>query len=156
MVFRPDYRGHGFSEGAARGAYGFPDYTVDVLNGLAAVKQHPDVDPNRIGMWGHSMGGGITLRVLAVMPEQIGAAVLYGSMSGDEAKNYGRSRGWTNNSRGRFELDAPPDTLRAISPIMRCKPGSSNRSAVPWNASFITLVRPGRSRPGTQPQRLIT
>ena len=45
------------------------------------------------------------------------AAVLYGSMSGDEAKNYGRIRDWTNNMRGRFEMDAPPETLRAISPI---------------------------------------
>ncbi len=76
VVFRPDYRGHGFSEGAARGAYGFPDYTVDVLNGLAAVKQHPDVDPNRIGMWGHSMGGYITLRSLLV-DEDIKAGVIW-------------------------------------------------------------------------------
>ena len=76
IVFRPDYRGHGFSEGEARGAYGFPDYTVDVLNGLAAVKQHPDVDPNRIGMWGHSMGGYITLRALLV-DEQIKAGVIW-------------------------------------------------------------------------------
>jgi fermentation-respiration switch protein FrsA (DUF1100 family) len=64
IVFRPDYRGHGASEGTARGAYGFPDYTIDVLNALSAVKQHPDVDPARIGMWGHSMGGYITLRAM--------------------------------------------------------------------------------------------
>ena len=30
VVFRPDYRGHASSEGTARGAYGFPDYTIDV------------------------------------------------------------------------------------------------------------------------------
>ncbi len=76
VVFRPDYRGHGFSEGEARGAYGFPDYTVDVLNGLAAVKQHPDVDADRIGMWGHSMGGYITLRSLLV-DEDIKAGVIW-------------------------------------------------------------------------------
>jgi len=62
MVLRPDYRGHGFSEGEARGSYSTPDYTIDVLNAVASVKQHPQADPERMGMWGHSMGGHITLR----------------------------------------------------------------------------------------------
>jgi len=62
IVFRSDYRGHGNSEGEAGGAYSRPDYTVDVLNAVASMKKHPDADPNRIGMWGHSMGGYITLR----------------------------------------------------------------------------------------------
>ena len=66
IVFRPDYRGHGESEGEARGAYGSPDYVVDVLNAVAALKRHPDADPNRIGMWGHSMGGYITLRSMVI------------------------------------------------------------------------------------------
>ncbi len=66
MVLKPDYRGHGDSEGEANGGYGSPDYTVDVLNGLAAVRRHPDADPERIGMWGHSMGGYITLRAMVV------------------------------------------------------------------------------------------
>jgi uncharacterized protein len=64
VVFRPDYRGHGFSEGEARGAYSTPDYTIDVLNALASVKQLDYVDADRIGMWGHSMGGYITLRAM--------------------------------------------------------------------------------------------
>lgn len=34
IVFRSDYRGNDQSEGEARGAYGAPDYTVDVLNAL--------------------------------------------------------------------------------------------------------------------------
>ncbi|MFN8469269.1 MAG: alpha/beta fold hydrolase [Caldilineaceae bacterium] len=76
VVFRPDYRGHGFSEGEARGAYGNPDYTVDVLNGLASVKRLDYVDPNRIGMWGHSMGGYITLRAMVTDPS-IKAGVIW-------------------------------------------------------------------------------
>ena len=56
IVLRPDYRGHGNSEGVARGAYGSPDYVVDVLNAVSAIKQYADIDPARIGMWGHSMG----------------------------------------------------------------------------------------------------
>lgn len=66
IVFRPDYRGHANSEGLARGAYGRPDYVIDVLNAVAALKAYPDADPNRIGMWGHSMGGYITLRAMVV------------------------------------------------------------------------------------------
>ncbi len=64
IVLRPDYRGHGASEGEPRGAYGDPGYTIDVLNAVASIKQYPAADPNRIGMWGHSMGGYITLRAM--------------------------------------------------------------------------------------------
>ena len=66
IVFRSDYRGHDQSEGIARGAYGYPDYTVDVLNAVASMKTYADADPDRIGMWGHSMGGYITLRAMVI------------------------------------------------------------------------------------------
>ena len=79
IVFRSDYRGHGNSEGDARGAYGSPDYTVDVLNAVASMKRYPDADPNRIGMWGHSMGGYITLRSM-VITKDIKAGVIWGGV----------------------------------------------------------------------------
>jgi len=79
IVFRSDYRGHGNSEGEAWGAYGSPDYTVDVLNAVASVKRYPDADPNRIGMWGHSMGGYITLRSM-VISHDIKAGVIWGGV----------------------------------------------------------------------------
>ena len=66
IVLRSDYRGHDRSEGEARGAYSNPDYTVDVLNAVASMKKYPDADPKRIGMWGHSMGGYITLRSMVI------------------------------------------------------------------------------------------
>ena len=66
IVLRSDYRGHDRSEGEAGGAYSRPDYTVDVLNAVASMKRYPDSDPNRIGMWGHSMGGYITLRSMVI------------------------------------------------------------------------------------------
>ena len=79
IVFRSDYRGHGNSQGEARGAYGSPDYTVDVLNAVASVKRYPDSDPDRIGMWGHSMGGYITLRSM-VITQDIKAGVVWGGV----------------------------------------------------------------------------
>jgi uncharacterized protein len=66
VVFRIDYRGHDQSEGAATGAYGHPGYLIDVMNAVASLKQFPEVNPEKIGMWGHSMGGYLTLRAMVI------------------------------------------------------------------------------------------
>lgn len=76
IVFRIDYRGHDQSEGDARGAYGDPGYTVDVLNAVASLKQFPLANPEKIGMWGHSMGGYLTLRSM-VISKDIKAGVIW-------------------------------------------------------------------------------
>ncbi len=76
IVFRPDYRGHGSSEGMPTGGYGSPDYTVDVLNAVSSLKRYPGADAERIGMWGHSMGGHITLRSM-VTTGDIRAGVIW-------------------------------------------------------------------------------
>jgi dipeptidyl aminopeptidase/acylaminoacyl peptidase len=76
IVLRPDMRGHGNSEGKALGSYGDPGYTIDVLNALAAIKAYPDADANRIGMWGHSMGGFIVARAM-VVSNDIKAGVIW-------------------------------------------------------------------------------
>lgn len=69
IIFRSDYRGHDQSEGQATGAYSNPGYLADVLNAVASLKQFPDADPQRIGMWGHSMGGYLTLRSMVIDPD---------------------------------------------------------------------------------------
>ena len=79
IVFRSDYRGHDQSEGDARGAYGDPGYVDDVLNAVASVKRLPEADPDRIGMWGHSLGGYITLRAMVISPD-IKAGVIWGGV----------------------------------------------------------------------------
>jgi uncharacterized protein len=66
ITYKSDYRGHGSSEGPADGGYGSPDYTVDVLNATASLRRYPGADAQRIGMWGHSMGGQATLRAMVV------------------------------------------------------------------------------------------
>jgi len=76
ITFKSDYRGHGSSEGRATGGYGNVDYTIDVLNVLASLKRLKDADPNRIGMWGHSMGGSVTLRAM-VASKDIKAGVIW-------------------------------------------------------------------------------
>jgi dipeptidyl aminopeptidase/acylaminoacyl peptidase len=76
IVFRIDYRGNDRSEGVASGAYSSPGYTIDVLNAVAALKRFPQADQNRIGMWGHSMGGFLTLRAMVISPD-IKAGVIW-------------------------------------------------------------------------------
>ncbi|MEZ4709380.1 MAG: alpha/beta fold hydrolase [Caldilineaceae bacterium] len=79
IVLKSDYRGHGFSEGDATGGYATPAYTDDVLNAVSSIKRYPAADPNRIGMWGHSMGGQITLRAM-VVTKDIKAGVIWGGV----------------------------------------------------------------------------
>src|SRR5690349_16712379 len=76
IVFRSDYRGHDQSEGVARGAYGSPDYVVDVLNAVASMRLYQDADRNGIGMWGISMGGSFTWRSM-VISDDIKAGVIW-------------------------------------------------------------------------------
>jgi len=76
IVFKSDYRGHDRSEGTAGASYSQDNYTIDVLNAVASIKRYPDADPNRIGMWGHSMGGFVTLRSM-VISRDIKAGVIW-------------------------------------------------------------------------------
>lgn len=82
VVFRIDYRGHDHSEGDPQGAYGDPGYEVDVLNAVASLKRFPQVNPERIGMWGHSMGGYLTLRAM-VISKDVKAGVIWAGVVSD-------------------------------------------------------------------------
>lgn len=88
LVLHTSYRNHrGSDTGPERFRVG---YAIDVLNLIELTKQLPEANVNAMGMWGHSMGGGITLRVLTVT-DDIKAALVYGSMSSDEVETVQRS-----------------------------------------------------------------
>ena len=91
IVVRSDYRGHDKSEGDAAGGYGTPAYTVDVLNAVSSVAQFAETDVNRIGMWGHSMGGHITLRSM-VIDKRIKAGVIWAGVVASYADMLNRWR----------------------------------------------------------------
>ncbi|OGC68363.1 hypothetical protein A2364_02895 [candidate division WWE3 bacterium RIFOXYB1_FULL_43_12] len=76
VVFKIDLRGHGESEGIPTGSYFSPGYTIDALYALKALQTRSDVNPKRIGMWGHSMGGNVVLRSMLVS-EGIKAGVIW-------------------------------------------------------------------------------
>ncbi len=77
VVMKIDLRGHGESEGDPSGAYYSSDYIIDTLNAYAALQQSDFVNPNSIGLWGHSMAGNVVMRALAAQPT-IPAAVIWG------------------------------------------------------------------------------
>jgi dipeptidyl aminopeptidase/acylaminoacyl peptidase len=94
---------------------------VDVLNLIALVQSQSGADgqlrtarADRIGLWGHSMGGGISTRVLTVT-DDVQAAVLYAPMSGDKLKNYQAIYEWSGQTRGLEELNIPAEALNRIS-----------------------------------------
>ena len=111
IVFRPDYRGHGNSEGTASGGYGSPDYTIDVLNALGSIKRYPDADPNRIGMWGHSMGGQITLRSM-VTTQDIKAGVIWAGVVAPYADLVARWRRQNAGSGSGSSSSVPSGAVR--------------------------------------------
>jgi uncharacterized protein len=122
IVLHPNLRGYPPSdEGDNRFRVGM---ALDILNLIAIVKWQAGqpgplalAEPGKIGLWGHSMGGGIATRVLTASPD-VKAAVLYGAMSGDERKNYERIfHYFSNGTRGLEELNAPDEAFQRISPV---------------------------------------
>lgn len=105
IVFKPDFRGNGNSEGQPDGPYYSPGYSVDVLNAVATLKNYKDSNPEKIGMWGHSMGGNITLRNIVVNTKDIKAAVIWGGVVGsytDLLYNWQRRAGYQPDVRDLF------------------------------------------------------
>jgi len=62
-------------------------YAIDVLNLIAELPSLPNVDMAHVGIWGHSMGGGITIRVLTIN-DSLRVAALYGALSADDEVHY--------------------------------------------------------------------
>jgi len=81
ITFKPDFRGHGNSEGTASGAFFSEAYTVDTLNAISALKNYANTDPDRIGLWGHSNGGATGIRVM-VVTDDVKAGVFWAGVVG--------------------------------------------------------------------------
>lgn len=76
VVLKIDYRGHGESEGEASGSYFSPGYTIDAISALKSLQTLDFIDPQGIGMWGHSMAGNLVLRAMLIEPD-IQAGVIW-------------------------------------------------------------------------------
>jgi len=126
ITLKSDYRGHGSSQGEAVGGYYDPGYTVDVLNAAASLKRDSRVNRSRIGMWGHSMGGHLTLRAMVVDPS-IKAGVIW---AGVVAPYDLLQNGWTRGPGA----DVIPARLRRKAEEMRAKFGTLLQNPPFWRA----------------------
>ena len=79
VVFKIDLRGHDKSEGEAGGGYYSSDYVMDTLHAYAALQSSDFVNPDQIGLWGHSMAGNVVMRTLAAKPDIPAVAIWAGA-----------------------------------------------------------------------------
>lgn len=121
ITIHPDYRGLASSSPNPEHHHDFyVGYTRDVLNLISALKKTdiPFFDLDRIGMWGHSMGGGIAARVMVLGPD-IKAFVLFASISANAKDNFyelpHEEVEWLNRTYG-SGLEAE-EIYRKISPL---------------------------------------
>jgi len=87
IVLHPNMRNFPPSDSPGRTRDYHGGYTIDVLNLLAHVEEmageegiFENADLTRLGIWGHSLGGGVAMRVASILDE-VKAAVLYGAVS---------------------------------------------------------------------------
>ena len=90
VVFKIDYRGHGESQGEPTGSYFSPGYTIDSIAALKSLQMVEIIDPQGIGMWGHSMAGNLVLRAMLIEPEIKAGVIWAGAVySYDDFGKYG-------------------------------------------------------------------
>jgi len=120
LTISPDFRGWGGSDSGEN--FFRTGLVIDVLNLVSSLPSLSQADPGRVGMWGHSMGGGVTTKAITIDP-RIRAAVLYGPVSPDDADVMGRwgrgGGGGSDESLARAYREASRDEafLQLTSPI---------------------------------------
>lgn len=98
VVVHSDYRNHAGSDKEDDPSR--PDlrfgYAEDVINGIEALKyaQLPYTDTQKIGMLGHSMGGGVAEIIAVSKPDLVRAIVLFAPVSADQKDSFEK---WTKN-----------------------------------------------------------
>ncbi len=123
ITLASDYRGHGKSEGQGGGHQ--PEYAIDVLNLLASVKNIEKGDANRVGMWGHSMGGETSLRTVeatdAIKALVLWAPTLGGGHSSDNSlmSNLTKNKTPISLHQGLSDTEVDPETSIILSDALK-------------------------------------
>lgn len=136
LTLASDYRGFGKSETDGQGARGHrPEYAIDVLNLITSVNTLDKADPNKIGMWGHSMGGEVALRSVEAT-DKIKALVLWAPTSARVSDNAGFYGGRRSQPQANPDADgaSPANYLQYISTPISLHQGLSDTEVKPeWS-----------------------
>ncbi|MGJ9411687.1 alpha/beta hydrolase family protein [Aeromicrobium sp. CF4.19] len=82
VVLHTDYRGHAGSDDVGPLEQELRvGYARDAIAGVETLRELESVDPDRVAMFGRSMGGGVTLNALTIAPDVVDAAVVHASVS---------------------------------------------------------------------------
>lgn len=135
VVFKIDMRGHGNSEGEATGAYYSPAYTIDAIAALKSLQRMDMVDPQGIGMWGHSMSGNVVLRAMLVEPDIKAGVIWAGAVFSYE--DFVRYR-ISDPSRPPAAPDGEESPSRRRSRLIREAYGEPDLSHPYWQAVSLT------------------
>jgi uncharacterized protein len=124
VVLHTDYRNHAQSDDDPESDLKLRlGYTEDVINAVLAIKSSslPELDRERVGLLGRSMGGGVTYNALVVAPGLVDAAVVYAPVSSDAVDNFNR---WISGSPAGDAIlstygspEANPTFWRNVSPV---------------------------------------
>ena len=89
MVVVPDFRGHNDSEGSefASGPLESNWYARDSIVAFSAIDSLPRASHVNRFMWGHSMGGAVTLRALLALKNRVKGASIWSSTTTDNRKS---------------------------------------------------------------------
>ena len=112
LTISPDFRGWGRSDS---GENVFRSgLAIDVMNLISSLASLPQADPDRVGIWGHSMGGGAVSWTMAVDP-RVKASLLYAPVSADasDRRRFGGSGPSSSDAVWRDD----PAFIDKISPI---------------------------------------
>lgn len=122
IAMHVDYRNHAASDDdPALQRTARLGYSVDVLNAVNALRttDRLPVDTERIALMGRSMGGGVVMRALEMAPGLVDAAIVFASVSSNEADNYqqfsGPSPYWEYVDRRWGSPDDNPEFWAGIS-----------------------------------------
>jgi dipeptidyl aminopeptidase/acylaminoacyl peptidase len=133
VVFKIDLRGFGESEGEPTGAYFSPDYSIDAIAALKSLQTLDYVDPEGIGLWGHSMAGNVTLRAMLIEPAIQAGVIWAGAVySYDDFTRY-------SIDDPSYSPTAPASSAgRRIGQLIRETYGPPNTAEPFWRAVSLT------------------
>lgn len=167
LTIASDYRSWGGSD-IGPSLY-YSGLAIDVVNLIKSVSLVKEADAHRIGIWGHSMGGGVTMKVLT-LDTGVRAAVLYSTVSADNGDILARwglgcigdiAAGENQldcNSSDVVPLDLPPELIRAYYEASK-DPATLQSTSPLFHLEFISApiqinygTNDGKTTAGTPPE----